>query len=122
MNDPMQKTVYFLGFMTGNAQAWAERASDWLQKVVEGVDRPPFGYNTWQITKWEFHNAFTDYAATDQVAQDIQKLRMCKGWLDEYVATFQDLANRASIELNDPTVMTMFAQGLQGTLTETCVM
>jgi len=45
-----------------------------------------------------------------------------EGRLDEYVATFQDLANRAGMDLNDPTAMTTFAQGLQGTLAETCVM
>jgi len=122
MNDPMRKTAYFLGFMTGNAEAWAERASAWLQRVTDGSDKPPFGYNVWQITEREFRDAFTDYAAADQAAQDIRKLRMREGRLDEYIAAFQSLANHAGIDLNDPTAMTMFAQGLQGNLAETCVM
>jgi len=127
MNDPMRKTAYFLGLMQGNARAWAGRASDWLQKVVEGDERPPFGYNAWQITEREFRDAFTDYAAADhcaawQAAQDIRKLRMREGRLDDYIEVFQDLAIRAGLDLNDPTAMTMFAHGLQGTLAETCVM
>jgi len=122
MADPMKKTTYFLGFMTSNAQAWAGRASDWLQSAVDGMDQPLFGYNTWQVTERKFCDAFTDYTMADQAAQDIQKLRMHEGCLDEYVATFQDLASLAGIDLDDPTAMTMFTQGLQGSLAETCMM
>ena len=81
----------------------------------------PFGFNVWQITVREFKDAFTDYANSDRAHQDLLKLRMKEGRLDEYVSKFQDLANRARLELNELSALRMFAQGLQGTLAHTCI-
>jgi hypothetical protein len=41
--------------------------------------------------------------------------------LDEYVAKFQDLATCAGMDLNGPSTLRMFAQGLQGTLASMCI-
>jgi hypothetical protein len=46
---------------------------------------------------------------------------MKDGKLDEYVAEFQDLATRAGMDLNGPSMLRTFAQGLQGTLASTCI-
>ena len=121
IQDPMKRSALFLGLCQGKAINWANRASVWLEEVRDGKKRVPFGFDVWQITVREFKDAFTDYADSDRAHQDLLKLRMKEGRLDEYVSEFQDLANRAGLELNEPSALRMFAQGLQGTLAHTCI-
>jgi len=44
---------------------------------------------------------------------------MKEGKIDEYIAGFERLAHRAGIDLDDPSNMRTFAQGLPGPLVET---
>lgn len=121
IRDPMKCTALFLGLLQSKAAPWANRASTWLKKVRDGDEHPPFGRNVWQTIEREFKDAFTDYTDADQAQQELHCHRMKGGRLNEYIADFQDLANRAGMELNDPSTMRLFAQGLQGTLAQTCI-
>lgn len=121
IKDPMKRTSLFLGLLQGKAASWGDRASAWLKKIREGEESLPFGKNVWQVTEREFKDAFTDYADADRAQQELHRHRMKEGRLDEYIADFQDLVNRAGMELNEPSTMRLFAQGLQGTLAQTCI-
>jgi hypothetical protein len=121
IKDPLKRSALFLGLVQGKAITWANRASEWLKKVRDGKETPPFGFDVWQITEREFKDAFTDYADADRAHQDLLKLRMKEGRLDEYIAEFQDLVNRAGLDRNGPNTLRTFAQGLQGNLASTCI-
>ncbi len=121
IQDPMKCSALFLGLCQGKAINWANQASVWLEEVCDGKERVPFGFDIWQITVREFKDTFTDYADSDRAHQDLLKLRMKEGRLDKYVSEFQDLTNHAGLELNKPSMLRMFAQGLQGTLAHTCI-
>ncbi len=105
IQDPMKCAALFLGLCQGKAINWANRASIWLEEVRDRKERVPLGFDVWQITVRKFKDAFTDYANSDRAHQDLLKLCMKEGWLDEYVSKFQDLANHARLELNEPSVL-----------------
>src|SRR6266702_906791 len=121
IQDPIKCATLFLGLCQGKAINWANQASVWLEKVCDGKERVPFGFDVWQITICKFKDPFMDYTNLDRAHQDLLKLCMKEGQLDEYVSEFQDLANHARLELNKPSALWMFMQGLQGTLAHTCI-
>ncbi len=102
IQDPMKHSALFLGLCQGKAINWANRASVWLEEVHNGKERVPFGFDVWQITVHKFKDVFTNYTDLDRAHQDLLKLHMKEGQLDEYVSEFQDLANCAGLELNKP--------------------
>ena len=122
MKDPHKRAALFLGLIQGKAVSWANRASKWLKDVCDRREVPPFGFDVWQVTERKFKDVFTDYADADRAHQELLKLCMKDGRLDEYVATFQDLVTRAGLDQNSPNTLQTFAQGLQGTLATTCIM
>jgi hypothetical protein len=46
---------------------------------------------------------------------------MKEGNIDEYITAFQLLGHRAGVDLNDPSVLCLFAQGLPKSLAESCI-
>ena len=121
IQDPMKRTALFLGLLQGKAATWANHASEWLKKVCNGREHIPFGYNVWEVTEREFKDVFTDYADADRAHAKLLQLQMKEGRLDKYIAEFQDLATRAGMDLNGPSMLQTFAQGLQGNLATTCI-
>jgi hypothetical protein len=121
IRDPMKRTALFLGLLQDKAATWANRASEWLKEIRDGKARTPFGHDVWEVIEREFKDAFTDYADADRAHAKLLQLRMKDGKLDEYVAEFQDLATRAGMDLNGPSTLHTFAQGLQGTLASMCI-
>ncbi|KAH9060507.1 hypothetical protein EDB87DRAFT_1616439 [Lactarius vividus] len=121
IKNPMKRANLFLTLCKGKSETWADRASEWLKKVRDGDEVPPFGYDVWQVLEREFRDAFTNFADADKAHQELLKLRMKEGRLDEYIGEFQDLVNRAGKDINEPGTLRQFAQGLQGTLAHTCI-
>ena len=68
-----------------------------------------------------FCNTFVDYAEHERVADDLQKLRMKEGHIDEYIAAFERLAHHANADLNDPLNLRLFARGLPKALCDACI-
>ena len=121
IRDPMKRASLFLGLLEGKALAWANKISVWLRDICNGHETLPFGYDVWQIIEREFHENFTDFADTDKAYCELEKLKMTKGRLNEYISNFQDLAACAGMDLSAPNMMNTFAKGLQGSLVVDCI-
>ena len=121
IRDPMKRASLFLGLLEGKALAWANKISVWLKDVRDGRETLPFGYDVWQIVEREFRENFTDFADADKAYRELEKLKMTKGRLDEYISNFQDLAACAGMDLSAPNMMNTFAKGLQGSLAVDCI-
>jgi len=67
----------------------------------------------------DFLDAFTNHAEREQAQNALKQLKMKEGRIDEYIAGFKRLAHRAGIDLDDPSNMRTFAQGVPGPLVET---
>ena len=121
MQDPMKRTALFLGLLDGKALPWADKVATWVENVCDGRETLPFGCDVWQGVKRKFRENFTDFADANKAYQELETLKMKEGRLDEYIATFEELATRASMELSTPNTMNTFAKGLQGSLTANCI-
>ena len=121
IRDPMKRASLFLGLLEGKALAWANKISVWLRDIRDGRETLPFGYDVWQIVECEFRENFTNFADADKAYRELEKLKMTKGHLDEYISNFQDLVARAGMDLSAPNTMNMFAKGLQGSLAVNCI-
>jgi Retrotransposon gag protein len=102
-------------------EGWIQRTYDWLDNVEANPSLLPFKMNTWQALEAEFKKAFIDYAAHERAQDELRKLRMKEGNVDKYIAAFQLLGHHAGIDLNDPSVLRLFAQGLPKSLAESCI-
>ena len=119
--DPMKRVSLFLGLLDGKALAWSNKISAWIDDVREGRESVPFGYDIWQVVEREFKENFTDFADADKAYREIERLKMTKGRLNEYISNFQDLAMRAGMDLSAPNTMNTFTKGLQGSLAVDCI-
>ena len=122
--NPMSKASYFLSLLSGSKVVrWVERQHDWLDKVEAGPHEYllPYGLDIWQVIEAEFKKAFIDYMAREKAHDDLRKLKMQGGNIDQYVADFQFLASRAEININDPAAIRLFQLGLPIPLAEACI-
>ena len=75
----------------------------------------------WVILMRNFLDAFTDFAKSKKAQNPLQLLKMREGKIDDYIATFECLAHQAGIDLDDPSNMRTFVQGLPGPLVKTVI-
>jgi len=66
----------------------------------------------------DFLDAFTNFAEREKAQNAMKAWKMKEGKIDEYIASFEHLAHRAGVDLDDPSNMHIFAQGLPGPLVE----
>ncbi len=120
--DPIKKATYFLSFIKGNkTKGWTRMQSKWLQDVEEGTETLPCTRNTWQVVEHNFKQAFIDYVVKEKAQDELHKLKMREGNIDQYIANFQLLAMDANVNLDEPTVLQLFYFGLLNPLTEKCI-
>ena len=60
--------------------------------------------NAWQVLEAKFKQAFVDYAIHEWAQDELQKLKMKEGNIDEYIVQFASLVHQAGM---DVTGMTM---------------
>ena len=122
--NPMSKASYFLSLRSGSkVVGWVERQHDWLDKVKADPHEYllPYGLDIWQVIEAKFKKAFIDYMAREKAHDDLWKLKMQGGNIDQYVADFQFLASQAEINVNDPAAIRLFQLGLPIPLAEACI-
>jgi len=120
--DPIKKATYFLSFMKGNkTKGWTRMQSEWLQDVKEHPEILPHTQNTWQVVKYNFKQAFVNYAVKEKAQDELHKLKMKEGNINQYITNFQLLAMDANINLNEPTVLQLFYFGLPPQLAKRCI-
>ncbi len=120
--DPIKKATYFLSFMKGNKmKGWTRMQSEWLQDIKDNIEILPHTWNAWQVVKHNFKQAFVDYTVKEKAQDELHKLKMKEGNIDQYIANFQLLAMDANVDLNEPTVLQLFYFGLSFPLAEKCI-
>ena len=120
--NPMKRSAYFLTQIRGpDVREWVKIQRKWLAEVQADLSLLPFHMTAWQVLEKEFKKAFIDYAEQERAREDIKKLRMKDGNIDQYIAMFHDVAHRAGLNLNEPTNIMQFASGMPLKLAESCI-
>ena len=107
----MSKASYFLSLLSGlKVVGWVERQHDWLDKIEADPHEYllPYGLDIWQVLEAKFKKAFIDYTAKEKAHNDLWKLKMQGGNVNQYIADFQFLASQAEININDPAAIRLF--------------
>ena len=111
--DPFKKCNYFLSLFEGtDTEGWVELQDKWLEDVMEDSSLLPWQMNKWQVMEKEFKKAFMDYARHEKANDELHKLKMKDGNIDAYITRFTQLAHQGGHNINEPTILTMFSQGL----------
>jgi retrotransposon gag protein len=114
--------MYFLSFMTGTkTKGWTQMQSLWLQDAEEDPSIIPATRNAWQMVEHNFKQTFVDYAVKEKAQDELHKLQMKEGNIDQYIADFSLLAMDAQVDPDEPTVLPLFYQGLPQRLAEKCI-
>ena len=120
--NPMACCTYFLLLIDGpKVEGWVKQMYNWLDNVNRNPGLIPLGQNAWQVLEGRFKAAFIDYAEKVQAQEELKKLRMKEGSVDEYIATFKLLGQHAQGDLDNPFLLTHFAHGLPKALTDACI-
>ena len=95
--------------------------SEWLQDVEEGTKLLPHTWNAWQVVEHNFKQAFINYAVKEKAQDELHKLQMKEGNINQYIADFQLLAMDTNVDLDEPIVLQLFYFGLPIGLAEKCI-
>jgi hypothetical protein len=118
---PYKKSAYFLSLIKGlDTEGWTDEMDNWLDKVEVNRSEILTGMNKWQYVEQQFKKSFVDYAEHECTNKELSKLKMKDGNVDHYIASFQQLACHRGHNLNQPSVMTQFMQGLPQHLSDVC--
>jgi retrotransposon gag protein len=120
--DPIWKATYFFSFMAGNKmKGWTQMQSIWLQEAEKDPSIIPIMWNTWQIVEHDFKQTFVDYTVKEKAQDELHKLQMKEGNIDQYIVDFSLTVMDTQMDLNEPTVLMLFYQGLPQRLAEKCI-
>jgi len=115
----IKKCTYFLSLLEGpQVDGWSEMKYDWLDAIKKDP-RILMGGSPWEVMMQDFLDAFTNFAKREQAQNALKQWKMKEGKIDKYIASFECLAHRAGVDLDDLSNMCMFVQGLPGPLVET---
>jgi Retrotransposon gag protein len=113
--DPVKKSIYFLSLIKGPNAEW------WITHRGEGLEEVEADPTAWQTLEQQFKNDFIDYAGPILAQAEILKLRMKEGNVDQYIDDFKELARRGGHNVDDPSNLRLFAQGLPIRLFKNCI-
>ena len=109
---PHQRCLLFLSYIRGNlVDDWVDEVMEWINDELTG-GRDPREEFYWTTVKDKFINAFTDSAEKQKAAAALENLRMEKGNLDDYIATFISLSRKAGFHKNEEGNLKQFSSGL----------
>src|SRR3981081_748365 len=77
--------------------------------------------NEWQVIESEFKKAFIDYAEHERENQELKELKMKDGNVDHYIVRFTPLAHWGGHDIDQPSILSMFAKGLPQNLSDKCL-
>ena len=86
----MSKASYFLSLLSGSKVVrWVEWQHDWLDKIEVDTHRYPlpYGLDIWQVLEAEFEKAFINYVAREKAQNDLRKLKMQGGNINNTLQT-----------------------------------
>ena len=122
LRNPIKRCTYFLSLIEGSkVEGWTDRSYEWLDKVQNNKASIPFDITAWKVLERDFKNTFVDYAKHERAADELKKLKMKEGRIDEYIAAFERLAHRANADLDNVMNLRLFAHGLLKPLCDICI-
>src|SRR6266481_6550495 len=75
----------------------------------------------WDALEQDFQHSFIDYMVHEKAHDNLRKLKMSEGNVDQYIVDFEFLAQCARIDINDPTAIQLFSEGMPFSLAESCI-
>jgi retrotransposon gag protein len=84
----------------------------WLQEAEEDPSIILITQNAWQMVEHDFKQTFVDYTIKEKAQDELHKLQMKEGNIDQYIANFSLLAIDIQVDSNEPTILLLFYQGL----------
>jgi len=116
MSSPYLCTMYFLSLIKGPLiNNWVnDQVTDLRDKVICTVN--PIAQTEdvlWNDIQDAFIAAYADTARAQNAYTKLQHLKMHKGDLDMYIATFKHLARDTGYDMNTASTVNMFAQNLE---------
>jgi len=116
MSNPYLCAMYFLSLIKGPlVNNWVNnQVTDLRNKVVHTVN--PIAQTEdvlWNNIRDAFIAAYVDIAKAQTAFTKLQHLKMHKGDLDTYIATFKHLSRDAGYDTNTASIVNMFAQNLE---------
>jgi hypothetical protein len=120
--DPVMRSAYFLSLINGpKVKWWVNHQWDWLERVEADPTILPRRMTVWHALEQEFRSVFFDYAGRQRAQQEIRRLCMKKGNLDQYIADFERLAYQGGLNVDEPSNLRLFVQGLPSRLVDSCI-
>jgi len=112
----IKKCTYFLSLLEGpQIDGWSKMKYNWLDAIKKDP-RQLMGHTPWEVMMNNFLDAFTDFTKCEKAQNALKLWKMKDRKIDEYIAGFERLAHRAGVDLDDPSNMHTFAQGLPSEL------
>src|SRR6266436_906313 len=94
------KCCYFLALFEGSkVEGWCEQQYAWLDKVEANPHILSHGMTAWDALEQDFRHSFIDYVVHEKAHDDLRKLKMSGGNVDQYITDFEYLAQRAGINV-----------------------
>jgi hypothetical protein len=119
MINPWQKVAHALTYVNGpNIYEWKRSAENWILSIPTPSAPNRTIYDDFEE---EFVKSWTDTNEPYRAAADLDKLRMQRDDVDEYINRFAELARKALYHENDPAVLEKFKSGLPLELLEPCM-
>jgi hypothetical protein len=120
--DPYMKSAFFLSLIDGpKVEGWMQCTYGWLDQVEADPSQLPFKMSAWQALEANFKQSFVDYVEHERMQDELRKLKMKDSNVDEYIAAFQLLGHHMGMNLNNPSMLRLFACGLPKSLTDSCI-
>src|SRR6266404_9240999 len=122
MAQPYSWVLCFLSYIQGpEVQDWVTHELQWLREQVHGNHVLPNNPWLWAQMMVHFGNAFVDMMTQAKARNELTKLRMEGGHIDEYIAKFERYVTMAGYGVDEPTVLEKFIKGLPTPLARNCV-
>ena len=112
LKEPYRQSMTFLSFIRGpNTDDWVAEQAKWqVEQVIGGV--LPTEENLWQVIETRFTNTYTDTAIRSRSQSQLRELQMKQENLNDYIAEFQSLTNKAGYTLDKGATLNVFQNGL----------
>ena len=120
--DILRKIGLTLGWIRGpGVDHWVDKKVDWIMDQAQGrtVVADP-----WTEFRQDFIQSFSNVMEARRASADLKKLEMKDGDIDEYIRTFENLADLAQpyLYLDSTTTLDTFMKGLPTLLAKKCLL
>jgi hypothetical protein len=118
--DPLRKIGLTLGWIRGSGvEYWVDKQINWLMDQTQGRNLVA---DPWAEFRQDFLQFFSNVLEARRASADLKNLEMKDGDIDEYIRTFENLADLAQLDLDDPIfTLKAFLRGLQRPFAEDCL-